>query len=570
MRYSALFGKTFREIPHGLKATSQIRLVQGGYIRFLGQGLYSLLPLGLAVIRRLENLIRKEMNALGGQEVRVPLVSPHEIWKRGGRERFLGHDLARFDDRAGHHLVLSPSHEEAMVELIRAGVRSYRDLPIFIYQFQTKFRDEKKIKSGMIRAREFVMKDAYSFHRTYYELNNFFPRVFAAYQRIFAKCGVEVVTAEGGVGFMGGEKAYEFLMPSEIGENVVVICEKCGYKANLEIAKAIKEKYPESPLPVTEAETEGCVTIKGLAKRLSVPREKLAKAVVYKTTERFVMAVVRGDYEISEEKLEVILGEPILGLASNAALAKLDLLKGYLSPVGQNSLLTVVDDSILESNNLVYGSNKNGKHLLNVNYGRDFTADVVGDISRSGDGYRCLQCHGELKELRAIELGNIFKLTDFYSKSMDLHVADEKGTRVFPQMGSYGIGLGRLLSAVVESNHDEKGIAWPCSLAPFTVFLMGIGKSQSVRKCVERLYTELGEIALLDDRLESPGVKFNDCELIGIPLRVVVSTRLLEQGKAEVHERRSGETIEIDVEAVPAYVSRFLKDEGTDRIEPQA
>jgi prolyl-tRNA synthetase len=564
MRYSELFGKTFREHPHGLKSRSQILLVQGGFIRFLGQGLYSLLPLGLTVIRRLESLIRKEMNSLGGQEVRVPLVSPYEIWRRGGREGFLGHDLAKFDDRAGHHLVLSPSHEEAMVELVRAGLRSYRDLPIFLYQFQTKFRDEKKIKSGMIRAREFVMKDAYSFHRTYQELNNFFPRVFAAYQRIFEKCGVDVISAEGGVGFMGGEKAYEFLMPSEIGENIVVICEKCGYRANLEIAKAIKVHHPEEPLEVSEIETTGCMTMESLAERLGLPRERLAKAVVYRAANRPVMAIVRGDYEISEEKLAMLIGEPILGLASNSALSELGLLPGYLSPVGHSHVFTVVDDSISGSGNLVFGSNEEGKHLLNVNYGRDFSADIVGDIARSGDGNRCLQCHGRLKDIRAIELGNIFKLSDFYSRSMSLHFLSERGGRVFPKMGSYGIGLGRLLSAVVEANHDDKGISWPLFLAPYTVFLMGIGKSHSVGKAVERLYDDMRDITLFDDRHESPGVKFNDCELIGIPLRIVVSTRLLEEGKAEVYERGSRKTIEIDVGKVSGFVRRFMEKEGID------
>ncbi len=564
MRYSSLFGKTFREIPHGLKAVSQILLVQGGYVRFLGQGLYSLLPLGMMVIRKLEKLIRKEMEQLGGQEVRVPLVNPYEIWRRGGRERFLGNDLAKFGDRAGRYLVLSPSHEEAMVELIRAGLRSYRDLPIFLYQFQTKFRDEKKIRSGVIRSREFVMKDAYSFHRTYHELNNFFPRVFAAYQRIFDACGVDVVTAEGTVGFMGGEKAYEFLLPADIGENIVVYCDNCGYKANVEIAKAIKTMYPEEAVPVNEVQTDGCITMNALAERLDLPRRRLAKAVVYKTAERYVMAVVRGDYEISEEKLALLLGEPILGLASDGDLAKLHLIKGYLSPVGVNGILKVVDDSIAGSGNLVYGANQECRHVANVNYGRDYTADLVGDIVRSGDGQQCLQCHHELKEMKAIELGNIFKLNDFYTRSMGLHFRDERGDMVFPLMGSYGIGLGRLMSAVVEANHDERGIAWPPRLAPFAVFLMGIGKSQSVRTVIESLYGKLKGVAILDDRHESPGVKFNDCDLIGIPLRILISGRLLERGKAEIYSRATGETQEVDVDEVPALVDRFLINEGID------
>ena len=567
MKYTDLFGKTFRENPHGLQVKSQMLLVQGGYVRFLGHGLYSLLPLGMLVARRIEKLIRKEMEALGGQEVRVPLVNPYEIWKRGSRAGLLGDDLTKLADRAGKYLVLSPSHEEAMVELIRAGLRSYRDLPIFLYQFQTKFRDEKKTRSGLIRAREFIMKDAYSFHRTYHELNNFFPKVFAAYQRIFKSCALDFITAEGSVGFMGGEKAYEFLMPTEIGENVVVTCENCGYQANKEIAKAIKDLYPEEPLDLEEIETADCTTMAKLAKKLSLPRHRLAKAVIYRTAERYVMAIVRADFEICEEKLASLLGEPILGLASTRSLSELGLIQGYFSPVGENRIFKIADDSVTGTGNLVYGSNKKDRHLLNVNYGRDYTADLVGDIAQAGNGQRCLQCHGKLTELKAIELGNIFKLNDFYTKSMGLQYRDERGNMVFPQMGSYGIGLGRLVSAIVEANHDDRGIAWPPHLAPFLVFLMGIGKSQSVRRAVEEIYSKLPGITLLDDRHESPGVKFNDCDLIGIPLRIVISTRLLEQGKAEIYTRSTGETRTVDVSEVPSIVIGYAKSEGVDLIE---
>ena len=279
------------------------------------------------------------------------------------------------------------------------------------------------------------------------------------------------------------------------------------------------------------------------------------------------MAIVRADYEISEEKLALLLGEPILGLASDAALSEMDLIKGYLSPVGRNNIYRVADESVTGSNNLVYGANEECSHLVNVNYGRDYTAELAGDIARSGNGQRCLQCHFMLKELSAIELGNIFKLNDFYTRSMDLQFRDERGNLVYPEMGSYGIGLGRLMSAVVEANHDDRGIAWPPHLAPFPVFLMGIGKSQSVREAVEDLYSKMPGVALLDDRRESPGVKFNDCELIGIPLRVVVSARLLEKGKAEIYRRDSRESREVDVGEVPAIISRFMEGERIDAIE---
>ena len=557
VRYSALFGKTFREIPHELKSKSQILLVQGGFVRFLGQGLYSYLPLGLEVVRRIEALIRSEMNDLGGQEVRVPLVNPYEIWRRGGREGLISSGMVRFRDRNGKMFVLSPSHEEAMVELVRNSLKSYRDLPICLYQFQSKYRDEEKPRAGLIRAREFVMKDAYSFHRTYHELNNFFPKVFAAYQRIFARCGVDTITAEGGVGYMGGEKAYEFLMPTEEGENIVIVCEACGYQANREIAKFIKPARTEEALETATENTPGCTNMDLLASRLNLPKTKLAKALVYKTATKHVMAVVRADFDVNLDKLAALIGEPVLRLASAGELESLDLIKGYLSPIGRDDTFVVADDSVVQTPNLVYGSNTESRHLLNINYRRDYTAEIEGDIALAAAGHNCLQCHGKLKAVRAVELGNIFKLSDFYSRAMNLHFQDDNGANVYPQMGSYGIGLGRLLSAVVEANRDERGIAWPKHLAPFRVFLMGIGKSSAVKREVERLYQELKPFALHDDRHESPGVKFNDCELIGIPLRVVISSRLLERGKAELYDRESRETREVDVDEIPGIVGPY-------------
>ena len=358
-------------------------------------------------------------------------------------------------------------------------------------------------------------------------------------------------------------------MPSEIGENSLVICDDCGYRANLEIAKAIKVLDVEEPLDIEEVDTPNCTTMDKLARRLELPKKKLAKAVVYRTVSRHVMAIVRADYEISEEKLSFLIHEPLLGLASDEGLVELGLLRGYLSPVGREDLFVVVDESVSGSSNLVYGANAECKHLLNVNYRRDYTADLVGDIVRSGNGHRCLQCHGALREIKAIELGNIFKLTDFYSKSMNLRFQDERGASVFPQMGSFGIGLGRLMSAVVEANHDERGIAWPPHLAPYWVFLMGIGRADSVRKVVERLYQELLPVTLFDDRHESPGVKFTDCELIGVPLRVVISTRLLERGKAEIYERSTRKAHEVDVEEVPRTIKRYIEKEGVDGVETQ-
>ena len=554
VEYSSLFGKTYREVPHGLRARSQILLVQGGYVRPLGRGLFSHLPLGVRVLQKLKTLIREEMDRIGGQEVSVPLVNPYEIWKQGGREGLINRGMIRFKDRTGRELVLAPSHEEAMVDLVKKSLKSYRDLPIFLYQFQEKYRDESNPRSGLIRAQEFMMKDGYSFHRTYHELNNFFPKAFGAYERIFSRCELPIVSAESGVGFMGGDKAYEFHLPMESGDNIVVVCDACGYKANREIAKAIKELGDDEPLPIKEVGTKDCISMKRLAKHLELPLSKLAKPIVFGSKDRFVMAVIRADFDICYEKLAGLLREPGLHLASNGELAELDLMRGFMSPIGRDDLVIVVDDSVAHTANLVYGSNSRDRHLINVNYGRDYSADLVGDISQVGAGHRCLQCHAPLRELKTMELGNIFKLSDFYSRAMDLHFQDYGGNVVYPQMGSYGIGMGRLLSAIVECHHDDRGIVWPPFLAPFKAFLMGIGRSLAVKRVLEKLHNDMPSDILVDDRHESPGVKFKDADLIGIPLRILVTGQLLESGKAEVYERKTRKTTLVDIDKVPAII----------------
>ncbi len=550
MRYSRLFGQTLRNPPHEVKSKSQILLIQAGYLRALGQGLFSYLPLGIRVLENLKKIIRAEMERLGGQEVQVPLVNPYVLWRRGGRASLVAKDMVRFTDRQGHDLVLAPTHEEAMVDLVKKGFRSYRDLPIFIYQFQTKFRDEIRTRYGLIRAKEFVMKDGYSFHRTFYELNNFFPRVFAAYQRIFAGCGIDCISAESGVGYMGGEKSYEFLVLSDSGDDYVVICDNCGYRANRDIAKGIKEVHDEELAETERIHTPGCETMERLAEYVGVSRMRLAKSMVYRSKAGFVMAVVRGDYEINEEKLSEFLGIPIDGLATDKELADLDLVPGYLSPLDKDDIRLVVDDSISRTPNLIFGSNKKNYHVKNVNFGRDFFSDQIADIAAVKPQDRCLQCHHRLRMERATEVGNIFKLNDFYSRAMNLHCQDDHGEKLYPFMGSYGIGLGRLLSCIVEVNSDDRGIIWNEKLAPFRMYLMGIGKSMVVRRYVEDLYLQFEKDTLLDDRHESPGVKFKDADLIGIPLRIVVTAELLEKGKVEFRERRSGRRWQVASERV--------------------
>ncbi len=539
MRYRHLFGKTLRKTPQDVKSEGLALLLRGGYIRPLGQGLYSYLPLGLKSAANIRSIIREEMDQAGGQEVSVPLINPAEIWVRSGREQRIHADMIRFSDRNDRKYVISPSHEEAFVELVRHGLRSYRDFPALLYQFQRKFRDEERVRHGLLRLKEFEMKDAYSFHRSPSDLNNFFPKMFAAYQRIFARCGLDILTAESGVGYMGGEKAYEFLLPSEIGDDIILQCPSCGYRANRDVAKGGKQYGKGLPLMMEEISTPGIQTIEELSAFLKLDRSLLMKSIVYRTPDGYVMAVVRGDYEISEEKLSSYLGQPLIDYAGPSELASLGLIPGYLSPLGAgDDIEVVVDDSVAGSVNLVAGGGKPDTHIGNCNFGRDFESGHVVDIAMVRHGDRCLQCGTALKELRAVELGNIFKLGDYYTRSMDLLFQEENGKVLYPHMGSYGIGIDRLLGSVAHTLRDDHGLVWPASIAPYRFFLMGIGKSESVRREVEQLYSSISRDTLLDDRSESPGVKFKDSELMGIPWRIVISTSSLKEGRAEIFDRR--------------------------------
>lgn len=549
MKYTQLFGKTLRNVHHGVKSEGFAFLLRGGFVRTHGNGLFSYLPLGNRVVRNLKRVIREEMDNLGGQEVSVPLVNPIEMWQKSGRDRLIGGDMIRFSDRTGRHMVLAPSHEEAFVDLVRIGLRSYRDLPAFMYQFQTKFRDEERTRNGLIRTKEFLMKDAYSFHRSSSDLNNFFPKVFGAYQQVFKRCGLNVLPAESGVGYMGGQKAFEFMISCSIGDDIMVECPNCGYRANKSVAMGLKDFHSGTPKELERVVTPNCTSMEDLAAFLGVEKHHLAKTMIFKTMNGLVMAVVRGDHEVSREKLTRYLGEPVLEKADEQEVEKLGFLPGYLSPIGVNCTIPlVVDGTVAKSANLIVGGNEEGLHLKNANFGRDFESVNVADISMIKPENKCLQCGKPLQEVRALELGNIFKLGDFYSRSMGLYFQEENGKKVYPFMGSYGIGIGRLMAAIAEQLHDKHGLLWPSEIAPFRFFLMGIGKSDSVRHKVDKIYARFSADTLLDDRKESPGVKFQDAELLGIPHRIVVSAKRNSEDTVEFYNRftRQSRLVHID------------------------
>ena len=545
MRYSRLVSKTVRETPKTVRAPSHALLLRGGFIRPLSQGLYSYLPLGTRVQLRLKRLIRAEMEALGGQEVLLPLVNPEQIWVESGRSAMYGDDMVRFADRSGKNLVLAPTHEEAMVELVKSVVTSYRQLPVFLFQFQTKFRNEDRTRGGLIRTREFVMKDGYSFHRSFSELNNFFPQMFQAYSRIFERCRVPAVSAEAAVGMMMGDKSFEFLMPSAYGDDFVIRCGSCGYTANSDVAVGDLERPEEEPAELVRVGTGEAHTMGQLSQALGIPRSRLAKTMVYSNAGELILAVVRGDQEVSPEKLRNLVGSGPLALAERDELQFHGILPDFVSPIGfprdvmelDLSVRVVVDHVVANTPNLSVAANESGAYLSNVNHGRDFHGDAVGDIARVLPGARCHHCGGELVQERVLELGHIFRLGDYYSRRLNLAFMDAKGKRFHPVMGAYGLGLGRLMAAVVEANHDKRGINWPVALAPYRYFLMAIGRSAKLARIAEQIHDAIGDEVLFDDRRESISAKFKDADLIGVPYRIILSHRTADRGEVELLSR---------------------------------
>jgi prolyl-tRNA synthetase len=558
MRLSELFFTTLRDDPAEAEMASHRLLVRAGYIRQLGSGIYSLLPLGFRVTKRVEQVIREEMNAIGCQEMEMPVVHPAEVWKDSGRYFKIGPELARFKDRGDRDMVLAMTHEEVVALLLRDLVQSYRQLPVQLYHFQTKFRDEPRARGGLVRVREFVMKDAYSCDLDQAGLDVSYEQYRGAYERIFERLGVDAIKVRSDVGIMGGTGAHEFMVLNDFGEDTLVLCDSCGYADNQQIAEVRKpspEREPESPME--DVETPNATTIDALATFLDIPRSKTAKAAFFVTGDgRFVTAIVRGDYDVNETKLTNAV-KAVGGLRP----AQLEEIKargmeaGYGSPLGARDALVVVDELVTRSPNLVAGANRVGWHVRNVNVPRDYTPDLVADITSAREGDACIQCGSPVKLRKGIEVGNIFKLgTDFTVAAGAMYLGED-GERHPIVMGSYGIGLGRNVACIVEAHHDEKGIVWPDEVAPYAAHLVAIGanRDERVRETADRLHelaAEAGREILYDDRDESPGVKFTDAELLGMPWIVTVSPRSLAAGGAEVTRRETGDRSTISIDAV--------------------
>jgi prolyl-tRNA synthetase len=543
-----LFSQTLRDAPSEAEVASHQLLLRAGYIRQLGAGIFSYLPLAKRALNKIENILRDEMNAIGGQEITMPVIHPADLWKETGRWYQIGAEMGRFKDRVERDLVLAMTHEEVIGDLARKEIRSYKQLPLLIYHIQTKWRDDPRPRAGLIRVREFTMKDSYSLDADWEGLDKQYRAHYQAYFNIFHRCDLSVVAVASDVGMMGGSMAHEFMYLTPIGEDTLLLCDNCGYTANRQIARFRKPTpATEAPLPLQKVATPHCATIDDLAKFLGVPKSRTAKAVFMMATiaegnrdiERFVFAVVRGDMDVNETKLANAVKAKDLRPAREDEIRAVGASPGYASPIGIKDAVFVVDDLITQSPNLVAGANEEGYHLLNVNYGRDYQATIVCDLAVAGEGDACPNCGKAMRTSRGVEVGNIFKLGTRYSDALGARFLDKDGQMKPIIMGSYGIGSGRLLACVAEEHHDEYGLILPITVAPYQVHLVALagGTEQA-----EALYAQLqaaGVEVLFDDRDATPGVKFNDADLIGLPLRVTVSERSLKAGGAEFKRRTS-------------------------------
>ena len=579
MRMSRLFSQTLRDVPGEAELPSHQLLLKAGLVRPLSAGSYSYLPLARRALTKIEDIIREEMDAIGGQEITMPVVHPASLWQETGRWYQVGPEMARFKDRAERDMVLAMTHEEVIADLVRQEVRSYRQLPCLLYQIQTKYRDEPRARGGLIRVREFTMKDSYSLDADWQGLDAQYRAHYQAYFNIFQRCHLPVIAVRSDVGMMGGQLAREYMYLNAIGEDTLVLCDGCGYAANRQVAAAqLPAAEAEAPLPSELVATPDTPTIEALAELLQVSTARTAKAVFFMATlaggegeedrERFVFAVVRGDSDLNETKLANAIGARDLRPAREEEIRAVGAEPGYGSPVGLrgDDLLLVVDDAIPQSPNLVAGANKPGHHLRNTNHGRDYTAALVTDLVQARDGDACAQCDGVLRTSRGVEVGNIFKLGTRYTDALGAVFLDSEGNSKPVIMGSYGIGSGRLLSCVIEEHHDDGGIRFPVSVAPYHVSCVALlQRSPEVAEAAEKLYREAwsqGVEMLLDDRDATPGVKFNDADLIGLPLRLTLGARSLKQGGAELKARGSDDSRIVPLEEVVptlrAEVDRLL------------
>jgi prolyl-tRNA synthetase len=566
MKYSKLFGKTRHSAPHDADSVNAQLLTQAGFVEKQSAGIYNFLPFGLRVLSKVNQIIREEMNAIDGQEILMPALHSREVWKVTGRDKTMEDVLYRTKGTDAQEFVLGPSHEEIVTPLVKKYVQSYKDLPMAVYQIQTKFRDEPRAKSGLLRGREFGMKDLYSFHLDEKDLDKYYERAKKAYMNVYKRCGLEAYMIEASGGAFSDKFSHEFSIVTPAGEDTIILCEKCGSAQNLEVAEGkvvdpdqIKEKESE----LKEIDIKRGLSVAENAKAHNVPDWKILKTVVYEIEgEGLVGVCIRGDLNVNEYKLVKYFGKQ-LRPASPEILKKAGLVQGFISPVNLKGVKIrfVADHSIKNVKNFVTGANKLNRDLVGVNIGRDFQISDFADFLEVRGSFKCAKCGGKLKELKAIEAGNIFKLGTKFSEACGFKVTDASGKQVPVAMGCYGIGSTRLVGTIVEASHDENGIIWPKNVAPYSIHIVSLGDDPSVIKAAEKLYADLvkkGAEVLYDDRDVSAGVKFKDADLIGIPLRIVVSKRTLEKKSVGWKERAKKEEKMVTLAKVVAEVTKAL------------
>ena len=563
MRASNLYAPTLRNTPAEAEIVSHQLMYRAGMIRKVAGGMYTFLPLGWRVIRKIEQIIREEMDAAGGQEVMMPIMQPAELWEESGRWAAYGDEMMRIKDRHGRNFCLGPTHEEMITDLVRDEVRSYKQLPLLLYQIQDKFRDERRPRFGLMRSREFIMKDLYSFDKDIAGMNESYKKMYDAYTKIYTRMGLEFRPVEADNGAIGGGHSHEFTVLADAGESNIVYCSKCDYAASDEKAELKPIAMPsEAAEPLSKIATPDTNTIEAVVNLLKVPVEKTIKAVAYQTdTDELVLVFVRGDHEVNEVKvINQLDGALELRMADEEAIKSVGGYPGFMSPIGiKEGTRILVDATVMNMSNAVAGANEEGYHYVNVNPKRDFTQEsiVITDLRMVREGDPCPHCGAGLNMTRGIEAGQVFTLGTKYSKAMGATFLDENGKEQPLYMGCYGIGVGRTMAAAIEQNNDEQGIVWPRAIAPYEVVVVAVNaKKADQLEYAEKVYAECqkaGLDTLLDDRKERAGVKFKDCDLIGYPVRVVIGPKAIEEGQIEIKVRKTGEVFTV------AYDEYLLK-----------
>ena len=571
MLATKLYAPTLREVPSDADVVSQQLMLRAGFMRKTANGLYSFLPLGWRSIKKIEAIVREEMDRASAQEIMMPILQPAEIWKESGRWNAYGAEMMRINDRHDNEFCLGPTHEEMITTLVKNEINSYRQLPVNLYQIQSKFRDERRPRYGLMRSREFIMKDAYSFDVDEAGLDKSYKSMYDAYTRIFTRCGLTFRPVEADSGAIGGSGTHEFMAIAEAGEADIVYCTKCDYAANIEIGKpGIMKQKEEAPQELSIVDTPNASTIEAVAEMLNLPLHKTIKAVVFSIDGKVVLAIVRGDHEVNEVAVQhAVLGSVEPEMATPEELEKVGLTAGFISPVGlkqTEEFAIVVDESVMETYNVCGGANKKDAHYININPKRDFNVEdiIVAPIRLITDDDVCPTCGGTLEHAKGIEVGQVFKLGTKYSEALQATFLDQNGRPNPMIMGCYGIGVSRTLAAAIEQYHDENGIIWPRAIAPFEAVIVPINaKDEALMSTSQTIYTALqdaGVDVLLDDRKDRAGVKFKDADLIGYPLRITVSKNTLENNEVEIQIRKSGEAITCAIDSVATKVTELLQD----------